>query len=111
MGDDAGGRAHARTARHDAGTGRRPRWGPDYAGGLPQRCELHLPDGGPFICPDEDYTTGNLGKTWNELDLVPYRITLQAGNSAPANQQYTLGWYWTTRMQANPDMTSCRPRY
>lgn len=50
-----------------------------------------FPDGGPFICPDEDYTTGNLGKTWNELDLVPYRITLQAGNSAPANQQYTLG--------------------
>lgn len=35
-----------------------------------------FPDGGPFICPDEDYTTGNLGKTWNELDLVPYRITL-----------------------------------
>lgn len=50
-----------------------------------------FPDGGPFICPDEDYTTGNLGKTWNELDLVPYRITLQAGNSAPASQTYTLG--------------------
>ncbi|MBV7438603.1 hypothetical protein [Aeromonas sp. sif2416] len=50
-----------------------------------------FPDGGPYICPDTDYTTGNLGKTWNELDLVPYRITLQAGNSAPANQTYTLG--------------------
>ena len=50
-----------------------------------------FPDGGPFICPDADYTTGNLGKTWNELDLVPYRITLQAGNSAPASQMYTLG--------------------
>lgn len=50
-----------------------------------------FPDGGPYICPDTDYTTGNLGKTWNELDLVPYRITLQAGNSAPASQTYTLG--------------------
>lgn len=50
-----------------------------------------FPDGGPYICLDKEYTTGNLGKTWNELDLVPYRITLQAGNSAPANQTYTLG--------------------
>ena len=50
-----------------------------------------FPDGGPYICPDADYTSGNLGKTWNELDLVPYRITLQAGNSAPASQTYTLG--------------------
>ena len=38
---------------------------------------------GPFICPDpditatndDDYTTGNLGKSWNELDLVPHRLT------------------------------------
>ena len=36
---------------------------------------------GPFICPDpdigttndDDYTNGNLGKSWNELDLVPHR--------------------------------------
>ena len=31
---------------------------------------------GPFICPDNAYTTGNLAKGWNELDLVPHRVTL-----------------------------------
>ena len=45
---------------------------------------------GAFICPDALYTTGNLGTFWDELDLVPYRLTLSAGNSAPANQTYTL---------------------
>ncbi len=56
---------------------------PDYT--LPQ------PDG-KFICNPEswngsgstgDYTSGNLGKSWNELDLVPYRVVVSAGNSAP----------------------------
>ena len=28
----------------------------------------------PTICPDDYYTTGNLGKSWNELDLVPHRV-------------------------------------
>jgi hypothetical protein len=45
---------------------------------------------GKFICPDAAYTTGNLGKGWSELDLVPYRITLKAGNSAPLTQTYTI---------------------
>ncbi|MFC5177215.1 DUF7507 domain-containing protein [Nocardioides taihuensis] len=45
---------------------------------------------GDFICPDEDYTSGNLGKLWNELDLVPYRLIAQAGNSAPETQTYTI---------------------
>ena len=49
-----------------------------------------FPDNGPFICPDNLYTTGNLGKTWNELDLVPGRVTLDAGNSAPASQGYAF---------------------
>jgi uncharacterized repeat protein (TIGR01451 family) len=44
-----------------------------------------------FVCADGDYTTGNLGKTWNELDLVPHRLITQAGNSAPAMQTYTIG--------------------
>ena len=35
-----------------------------------------LPIAGKFICPDADYTTGNLGKSWNELDLVPHRVTV-----------------------------------
>ena len=50
-----------------------------------------LPDAdGKFICPDGDYTTGNLGKLWNELDLVPFRVTADAGNSAPGTQTYTI---------------------
>ena len=50
-----------------------------------------LPNGsGQFICPDSAYTTGNLGKGWNELDLVPYRLVADAGNSAPATQTYTV---------------------
>jgi uncharacterized repeat protein (TIGR01451 family) len=48
------------------------------------------PDAGDLICDDGDYTTGNLGKTWNELDLVPHRITTDAGNSAPDTQTYTV---------------------
>ncbi|HEY9238765.1 MAG TPA: hypothetical protein VIP10_08015 [Burkholderiaceae bacterium] len=54
---------------------------------------LTLPDAnGKFICPDAAYTTGNLGKGWNELDLVPHRITLAAGSggSVPAMQTYRL---------------------
>jgi hypothetical protein len=52
---------------------------------------ITLPNGsGQFVCPDAAYTTGNLGKGWNELDLVPHRLTVDAGNSAPASQTYTL---------------------
>ena len=35
------------------------------------------PDTGDLVCNDADYTTGNLGKNWEELDLVPHRITLK----------------------------------
>lgn len=49
-----------------------------------------FPASGPFICDDSLYTTGNLGGGWNELDLVPFRIVAQAGNSAPASQTYTI---------------------
>src|SRR5205814_1105090 len=42
---------------------------------------ISLPNGsGQFICPDTAYTTGNLGKVWNELDLVPHRVTLKNNN-------------------------------
>jgi uncharacterized repeat protein (TIGR01451 family)/fimbrial isopeptide formation D2 family protein len=44
-----------------------------------------------FICADADYTTGNLGKSWNELDLVPHRLIAEAGGSAPSAQTYTIG--------------------
>ena len=50
---------------------------------------ITLPNGsGDFICPDTAYTSGNLGKGWNELDLVPHRATLLANNSAPSSQTY-----------------------
>lgn len=49
-----------------------------------------LPIGGEFVCDNSDYTTGNLGKGWNELDLVPHRLTASAGNAAPATQTYTV---------------------
>ena len=52
---------------------------------------ITLPNGdGKYICANSAYTTGNLGKGWNELDLVPYRVEAKAGNSAPASQTYTV---------------------
>src|SRR4051812_23810047 len=47
--------------------------------------ELPGPDG--FVCTDAEYTPGNLGKNWNELDNVPHRLT--ADNGGP-NQTYTV---------------------
>lgn len=52
---------------------------------------LSLPDGaGQFICADTLYTSGSLQGGWNELDLVPYRVTASAGNAAPTSQTYTF---------------------
>jgi hypothetical protein len=52
--------------------------------------DITLPNSGQFICPNAAYTTGNLGKGWNELDLVPYRLTVESKNSAPTTQTYTV---------------------
>src|SRR5215468_4123145 len=51
---------------------------------------IKLPIGGKFVCPEPAYTTGNLGKGWNELDLVPYQIVAKAGNNAPSTQTYAV---------------------
>ena len=53
-------------------------------------------ENGAFIeatvtCEDEAYTSGNLGKEWNELDLVPHRLTTSLGTQAAATTTYTLG--------------------
>jgi uncharacterized repeat protein (TIGR01451 family) len=40
-----------------------------------------FPASGPFVCPDDEYTSGNLQKLWNELDLVPHRVTSTASAS------------------------------
>ncbi len=50
-------------------------------------------EGNNFLCDAggaDGYTTGNLGKEWNELDLVPWRVTTDAGNSAPTTQTYDI---------------------
>ncbi|MEY2417908.1 MAG: hypothetical protein QOG90_588 [Actinomycetota bacterium] len=49
-----------------------------------------LPIAGKFICPDAMYTTGNLGKSWNELDLVPHRLTTTAGTQVDASTNYKV---------------------
>ncbi|MEJ2352999.1 MAG: hypothetical protein P8Y03_24695 [Anaerolineales bacterium] len=40
-----------------------------------------------ILCSDDGYTTGNLGKSWSELDLVPHRITARNDNG---NQTYSI---------------------
>lgn len=49
-----------------------------------------LPIGGKFVCPDAAYTTGNLGKGWNELDLVPHRLTTSLGSQTTATTDYDV---------------------
>ena len=39
----------------------------------------------------KDFYSGNAGGGWNELDLVPFRLTVSATNAAPASQTYTIG--------------------
>jgi len=69
--------------------------GPSHVASTLEGCKvtrsIALPSAnGDFVCPDSAYTSGNLGKFWNELDLVPYRVTLAAGGAAPATQAYSL---------------------
>jgi hypothetical protein len=45
-----------------------------------------IPEQGPFVCDSGDYTTGNL-KTWQELDNVPFQVTL----TAPVAGTATIG--------------------
>jgi hypothetical protein len=48
------------------------------------------PYAGQFICPDTAYTGGELGKGWNELDLVPYRLTATAGKKPVSPYSVTI---------------------
>ncbi len=41
-----------------------------------------FPASGPFICPDAEYTTGSLSRSWNEGDLVPFRLTADNNDGA-----------------------------
>jgi len=42
-------------------------------------------------CSDSAYTTGNLGKSWAELDLVPLRFTVASGNSPNQTYSFVVG--------------------
>src|SRR5215208_8111375 len=53
--------------------------------------DVTLPNGsGQFVCLDSAYTTGNLGKSWNELDLVPFRTTTDLGTQSGGTTTYDL---------------------
>jgi hypothetical protein len=43
----------------------------------------------PYVCPDADYMRGNL-VGWQELDLLPVRITATTSANAPSTQTYTV---------------------
>jgi uncharacterized repeat protein (TIGR01451 family) len=62
---------------------------PDHVNFTLEGCRLPVGATLPsnVICDDSQYTTGNLGKSWNELDLVPYRLT---ADSNGADQTYTM---------------------
>src|ERR1700688_793634 len=50
----------------------------------------HPPYAAQPICPDAPYTGGELGKGWNELDLVPYRLTTTAKKKATNPETYSV---------------------
>jgi len=62
---------------------------PDHVNFTLEGCRLPVGATLPssVICDDSQYTTGNLGKSWNELDLVPYRLT--ADSNGP-EQTWTM---------------------
>src|ERR1700692_4543363 len=67
------------------------------------------PYAGQYICPDAPYTGGELGKGWNELDLVPYRLTTTAGKKASNPETYSVtiaAGYLTNSGNAGYDIIS-----
>jgi len=67
---------------------------PNFIGTTFEGCRnngsIVLPIAGKFICPDAAYTSGNLGKGWNELDLVPFHLITSSGNSAGPLTTYNI---------------------
>ncbi|HKB98693.1 MAG TPA: hypothetical protein VKD23_07905 [Terriglobales bacterium] len=67
------------------------------------------PYAGQYICPDTAYTGGELGKGWNELDLVPYRLTATATKKAANPETYSVtiaAGYLTNHGDAGYDIIS-----
>lgn len=55
--------------------------------GCRQEAGAVIPSGDPLVaplCEDGAYTTGNLGKMWAELDLVPHRLKVSKQNNDPS---------------------------
>ena len=82
---------------------------PNHVAFTLEGCRL---ENGDFIeatvtCEDAAYTTGNLGKEWNELDLVPHRLTTSASAARPTRRRRTRSASPpTVRMAARPGTTS-----
>ncbi len=55
-----------------------------------------------FICSDNAYTTGDLLPGWNELDLVPHRLTAKATNAAPSSQTYKVAIVFDAKNAGHP---------
>ena len=65
------------------------------------------PYAGEYICPDSAYTGGELGKGWNELDLVPYRLTASTGKKPISPYSVTIAaGYLTNHGDAGYDIIS-----
>src|ERR1700676_4207832 len=65
------------------------------------------PYAGQYICPDAPYTGGELGKGWNELDLVPYRLTASTGKKSVSPYSVTIAaGYLTNHGDAGYDIIS-----
>ncbi|PLX41864.1 MAG: hypothetical protein C0608_04545, partial [Deltaproteobacteria bacterium] len=73
-------------------------------------------------CADPGYTTGNLGKLWAELDLVPHRVTLVngggdqtyrfvvGGDQVRTDGQPAIGWDYISPLTLNTSLSdaSCQ---
>lgn len=47
-------------------------------------------DENTVTCADSGYTTGNLGKDWSELDLVPFRVTLDNNGASSESGSFAV---------------------
>lgn len=65
---------------------------------------LVFPENGELMCPDTEYTSGNLGKGWNELDLVPFRLTAENTGSEESTFNVIIAADYTTDGKAGYDL-------
>jgi len=69
-----------------------------------------LPDvNGKYICPDAQYTDGNLGKNWSELDLVPHRVLIDAGANPDSTYHFQVEADYQDSGRTGYDFISAAP--